>query len=104
MLERPRRCCEGTAMGAIILYFQSGLEIGNQTGRRELTAALVMAKGYESFSYSRTSERVALPVVAEEAFTGVLDSGKGQMNAVAERLKEFSRDDLLKLMAKGGVL
>ncbi|KAM0991718.1 hypothetical protein ACFX2I_010046 [Malus domestica] len=44
-------------MGAIILYFQSGLEIGNQTEWRELTAALVMAKGYKSFSYSRTSER-----------------------------------------------
>ncbi|KAM1307784.1 hypothetical protein TB2_009867 [Malus domestica] len=52
MLERPRRCCEGTAMGAIILYFQYSLEIGNQTGRRELTAALVMAKGYKSFSYA----------------------------------------------------
>ncbi|KAM2117106.1 hypothetical protein ACFX1R_010697 [Malus domestica] len=31
MLERHRRCCEGTAMGAIILYFQSGLGIRNQT-------------------------------------------------------------------------
>ncbi|KAM1110820.1 hypothetical protein ACFX13_010248 [Malus domestica] len=106
MLERPRRCCEGTAMGAIILYFQYSLEIGNQTGRRELTAALVMAKGYKSFSYAVPLKEVvpgtlvALPVAEEEAFTGVLDSGKGQMNAVAEGLKEFSRDDLLKLMAK----
>ncbi|KAM1110822.1 hypothetical protein EV1_010165 [Malus domestica] len=47
-----------------------------------------------------SGDEVALPVAEEEAFTGVLDSGKGQMNAVAEGLKEFSRDDLLKLMAK----
>ncbi|KAM2989079.1 hypothetical protein FF2_003096 [Malus domestica] len=31
-------------------------------------------------------DEVALPVAAEEAFTGVLDSGKGQMNAVAEEM------------------
>ncbi|RXH71500.1 hypothetical protein DVH24_018855 [Malus domestica] len=48
-----------------------------------------------------SGDEEALPVAVEEAFTGVLDSRKGQMNAVAEGLKEFSRDDLLKLMAKG---
>ncbi|KAM1174365.1 DNA-(apurinic or apyrimidinic site) endonuclease 2 [Malus sylvestris] len=92
--------------------------------RQELTADLVMAEGYESFfSCTRTSERgrtgysgvatfcrvnsafssdeVALPVVAEEGFTGVLDSGKGEMNAVAEGLEEFSRDELLKVDGEG---
>ncbi|KAB2612789.1 DNA-(apurinic or apyrimidinic site) lyase 2 [Pyrus ussuriensis x Pyrus communis] len=51
-----------------------------------------------------SGDEVALPVAAKEAFTGVLDRGKGQMNAVAEGLKEFSRDDLLTLMPRGGVL
>ncbi|TQD80575.1 hypothetical protein C1H46_033879 [Malus baccata] len=70
-----------------------------------------MAEGYESFSLAATPPKEVAPgtlgvlsVAAEEAFTGVLDSGKGQMNAIAKGLKEFSGDDLLKLMAKGGVL
>ncbi|KAM1453429.1 hypothetical protein EV1_003064 [Malus domestica] len=33
-----------------------------------------------------SGDEVALPVSAEEAFTGVLDSGKGQMNAIAEEM------------------
>ncbi|KAM0975267.1 hypothetical protein ACFX13_018614 [Malus domestica] len=78
--------------------------------RQELTAEL--AEGYESFS-SRTgtsgrgvatfcrakwafsSDEVALPKAAEECFTGVLDSGKGEMIAVAEGLEEFSKEELL---------
>ncbi|KAM0966960.1 hypothetical protein FF1_022690 [Malus domestica] len=112
MLERPRRSCQGIAMGAIILYFQSGLGIGTKLqpvgidrrpghgrGLRVLLLQLHLRKRLHRSTLSGDEE--ALPVAVEEAFTGVLDSGKGQMNAVAEGLKEFSRDDLLKLMAKG---
>ncbi|KAM1356723.1 hypothetical protein ACFX13_031537 [Malus domestica] len=99
-------------MGVIILYFQSGLGIGNQTttvgidrrpghgrGLRALLLQPHLRKRLHQLTLS--GDEVVLPVAAEEAFTGVLDSGKGQMNAVAEGLKEFLRDDLLKLMAKG---
>ncbi|CAN6675206.1 unnamed protein product [Malus baccata var. baccata] len=138
MLERPRRYYEGTAMGTIILYFQSelkkmkivtynvnGLKLlnlldrltGNQTttagidrhpghgrGLRALLLQPHLRKRLHRLKSMLSGDKVALLVAAEEAFTGVLDSGKGQMNAVAEWLKEFFRDDLLKLMAKGGVL
>ncbi|TQE04921.1 hypothetical protein C1H46_009392 [Malus baccata] len=115
MLERPRRCCEGTAMGVIILYFQSGLGIDPLTGNQIAMAGIDRCPGHGRGLRAlllqphlrkrlHRGDEVALLVVAEEAFTGVLDSGKGQMNAIAEWLKEFSRDDLLKLMAKGSVL
>ncbi|KAM1179078.1 hypothetical protein ACFX2I_018206 [Malus domestica] len=42
-----------------------------------------------------SSDEVALPKAAEECFTGVLDSGKGEMIAVAEGLEEFSKEELL---------
>ncbi|TQD97311.1 hypothetical protein C1H46_017069 [Malus baccata] len=93
--------------------------------RQELTAEL--AEGYESFS-SRTdtsgrgrtgysdncaatfcrakwafsSDKVALPEAVEECFTGVLDSGKGEMIAVAEGLEEFSKEELLKIYMDNG--
>ncbi|KAM1168981.1 hypothetical protein PS2_030568 [Malus domestica] len=99
-------------MGVIILYFQSGLGIGNQTtttgidrrpghgrGLRALLLQPHLRKRLHQLTLS--GDEVVLPVAAEEAFTGVLNSGKGQMNAVAKGLKEFLRDDLLKLMAKG---
>ncbi|VVA09885.1 PREDICTED: DNA-(apurinic or [Prunus dulcis] len=92
--------------------------------RQELTADLVMAEGYESFfSCTRTSEKgrtgysgvatfcrvksafssdeVALPVAAEEGFTGLLEIGKGEMAAAAEGLEEFSKDELLKVDGEG---
>ncbi|KAM6591810.1 hypothetical protein CsatA_014415 [Cannabis sativa] len=88
--------------------------------RQELTADLVMAEGYESFfSCTRTSERgrtgysgvvtfcrvnsafssteVALPLAAEEGFTGVL----GNPRLVATGLEEFEKDDLVKIDGEG---
>ncbi|CAN6560945.1 unnamed protein product [Malus baccata var. baccata] len=108
-------------MGVIILYFQSSLGINRLTRNQIATAGIDRSPGHgkglqalllqphlrkrlHRLKLTLSGDEVALPMAAEEAFTGVLDSGKGQMNAVAEGLKEFSRDDLLKLMAKGGVL
>ncbi|XP_061999374.1 DNA-(apurinic or apyrimidinic site) endonuclease 2 [Rosa rugosa] len=88
--------------------------------RQELTADLVMAEGYESFfSCTRTSERgragysgvatfcrvksafnsdeVALPVAAEEGFSGLL----GELDTVAEGLEEFSKEELLQVDGEG---
>ncbi|XP_004287812.1 PREDICTED: DNA-(apurinic or apyrimidinic site) lyase 2 isoform X1 [Fragaria vesca subsp. vesca] len=88
--------------------------------RQELTADLVMAEGYESFfSCTRTSERgragysgvatfcrvksafnsdeVALPVSAEEGFSGLL----GEVAAVAEGLEEFSNEEMLQVDGEG---
>ncbi|KAM1041639.1 hypothetical protein ACFX2I_030768 [Malus domestica] len=89
MLERPRRCCEGIAMGVIILYFQSGLGIGNQIattgfdrcpghgrGLRALLLQPHLRKRLHRLKLTLSGDEVALPVAAEEAFTGVLDSGK----------------------------
>ncbi|XP_062102577.1 DNA-(apurinic or apyrimidinic site) endonuclease 2 isoform X2 [Humulus lupulus] len=95
--------------------------------RQELTADLVMAEGYESFfSCTRTSERgrtgysgvatfcrvnsafssteVALPLAAEEGFTGVLGGsrlGRGETHVVAAGLEEFEKDELLKVDGEG---
>ncbi|KAA0025674.1 DNA-(apurinic or apyrimidinic site) lyase 2 isoform X1 [Cucumis melo var. makuwa] len=95
--------------------------------RQELRADLVIADGYETFvSCTRTSEKgrtgysgvatfcrvksafssneVALPVRAEEGFTGLLESsqdGKRTMGAVAEGLEEFSKEELLQLDSEG---
>ncbi|GAV71826.1 Exo_endo_phos domain-containing protein/zf-GRF domain-containing protein [Cephalotus follicularis] len=95
--------------------------------RQELTSDLVMADGYESFfSCTRTSDKgrsgysgvatfcrvksaflsneVALPVAAEEGFTGVLEScttGKCEMLAIADGLEEFSRDGLVNVDSEG---
>lgn len=48
-----------------------------------------------------SSDEVALPVAAEEGFTGLLEIGKGEMAAAAEGLKEFSKDELLKVDGEG---
>ncbi|KAL5557557.1 hypothetical protein UlMin_039793 [Ulmus minor] len=95
--------------------------------RQELTADLVMAEGYESFfSCTRTSERgrvgysgvatfcrvksafssveVALPVAAEEGFSGVLEKsqlGRGDVGVIAHGLEEFGRDELIKVDSEG---
>ncbi|XP_065618788.1 DNA-(apurinic or apyrimidinic site) endonuclease 2 [Quercus suber] len=92
--------------------------------RQELTADLAMAEGYESyFSCTRTvdkgrtgyagvatfcrvksafsSHEVALPIAAEEGFTGLLEnslSGKGEAH---EGLEDFAKDDLLKVDNEG---
>ncbi|GLT82644.1 hypothetical protein SLE2022_010030 [Rubroshorea leprosula] len=86
--------------------------------RQELTADLVMAEGYESFfSCTRTSDRgrtgysgvatfcrvksaissneTALPIAAEEGFTGLLAGSR------AEGLEEFSREELQKIDGEG---
>ncbi|XP_015576322.2 DNA-(apurinic or apyrimidinic site) endonuclease 2 [Ricinus communis] len=95
--------------------------------RQELTSDLVIADGYESFfSCTRTNEKgrtgysgvatfcrvksafssseVALPVGAEEGFTGLVDcsrNGKHEMPVVAQGLEEFDKDELLKIDSEG---
>ncbi|OMO57044.1 Exodeoxyribonuclease III xth [Corchorus capsularis] len=93
--------------------------------RQELTADLAIADGYESFfSCTRTSDKgrtgysgvatfcrvksafssveAALPIAAEEGFTGLLGcSRKDEEAEVAEGLEEFSREELLKVDSEG---
>ncbi|XVE87434.1 hypothetical protein DITRI_Ditri18aG0117000 [Diplodiscus trichospermus] len=93
--------------------------------RQELTADLGITDGYESFfSCTRTSEKgrtgysgvatfcrvksafssveAALPVAAEEGFTGLLGcSRKGEAASVAKGLEEFSKEELLKVDSEG---
>lgn len=98
--------------------------------RQDLTADLVVADGYECFfsctrtsdkgriSYSGvatfcrvksafTSNEVALPLAAEEGFTGILDSSKGSRSREDKRtekaggLEEFSKEELLKIDSEG---
>ncbi|RXH88139.1 hypothetical protein DVH24_042210 [Malus domestica] len=112
MLERPRRCCEGTAMGREEEDKDSGVQheraqiiefIRSATGSQTATAGIDHCPGHgrglrvillqlhlrmrlHRLKSTLSGDEVALPVAAEEAFTGVLDSGKGQMNAVAEEM------------------
>lgn len=102
--------------------------------RHDLRADLVRAEGYESFfSCTRTSDRgrsagysgvatfcrvksaflsneVALPISAEEGFTGLLATSKGyeprkeECPSIAEGLECFSRDELLKVDSEGRCL
>ncbi|WCJ32635.1 hypothetical protein M5689_014045 [Euphorbia peplus] len=95
--------------------------------RQELTADLAIADGYESFfSCTRTSEKgrtgysgvatfcrvksafsstePALPVSAEEGFTGLVNGskfGKDDMAVIAQGLEEFDKDELLKIDGEG---
>ncbi|KAI3725896.1 hypothetical protein L1987_65692 [Smallanthus sonchifolius] len=98
--------------------------------RQELRADVVSADGYESFfSCTRSVEKgrtgysgvvtfckvqsafssneVALPLDAEEGFTGVLENSRGfetrkhDFLARAEGLEEFDRDELLKIDSEG---
>ncbi|CAM8982053.1 unnamed protein product [Rhodiola kirilowii] len=81
--------------------------------RHELTADLVMANGYSGVAtFCRTksafsSTEVALPVEAEEGFTGLVQSCRGngsnigKASAVQEGLEEFSQDELLKVDSEG---
>ncbi|KAJ0098036.1 hypothetical protein Patl1_29084 [Pistacia atlantica] len=89
--------------------------------RQELKSDLVLADGYESFfSCTRTSDKgrtgysgvatfcrvksafssdeVALPVAAEEGFTGVLDTSGSK---IAEGLEEFAKDELCRVDGEG---
>lgn len=98
--------------------------------RQELRADVVSADGYESFfSCTRSLEKgrtgysgvatfckvqsafssneVALPLDAEEGFTGVLENSKGfttrkhDLLTCVEGLEEFERDELLKIDSEG---
>ncbi|XP_061354902.1 DNA-(apurinic or apyrimidinic site) endonuclease 2 isoform X3 [Gastrolobium bilobum] len=95
--------------------------------RQEVTADLVMADGYESFfSCTRTSEKgrtgysgvitfcrvksafsskeVALPLAAEEGFTGLMgcsQTSKDNFPSFMEDLEEFSKDELLSVDSEG---
>ncbi|KMT09608.1 hypothetical protein BVRB_6g130610 isoform B [Beta vulgaris subsp. vulgaris] len=113
------------SLDADIICFQ---EI--KSTRQELTADLIMAEGYESFfSCTRTSGKgrtgysgvatfcrvksafssteVALPVAAEEGFTGLLESpcgiesGSGKLFSDMDCLEEFERDELMKIDSEG---
>lgn len=51
-----------------------------------------------------SSNEVALPIAAEEGFTGLVDNsktGKHEMLTVAQVLEEFEKDDLLKIDSEG---
>ncbi|CAG7886196.1 unnamed protein product [Brassica rapa] len=96
--------------------------------RQELTSDLTIAEGYESFfSCTRTCEKgrtgysgvatfcrvksaslsceVALPVAAEEGFTGLVNSGlrggRSGSSVVAEGLEECEKDKLLRVDQEG---
>ncbi|KAL9245641.1 hypothetical protein vseg_019266 [Gypsophila vaccaria] len=98
--------------------------------KQEVTGDLIMAEGYESFfsctrtlakgrtSYSGVatfcrvksafaSNEVALPVAAEEGFTGLLENSRGvesrsgEVFADMDCLEEFRRDELLKIDSEG---
>ncbi|PIN08901.1 DNA-(apurinic or apyrimidinic site) lyase [Handroanthus impetiginosus] len=111
------------AFDADIICFQE-----TKLSRQELRADLVQAEGYETFfSCTRTSDKgrtgysgvatfchvksafssdeVALPVSAEEGFTGVLSSGfgsrKSEDSSPADGLEDFTTDELLKIDGEG---
>ncbi|KAA8547503.1 hypothetical protein F0562_003932 [Nyssa sinensis] len=113
------------SLDADIICFQE-----TKLSRQELAADLVSADGYECFfSCTRTSDKgrigysgvatfcrvksafssseVALPLAAEEGFTGVLETLQGsrarkdKMPAKVEGLEEFPKDELLKVDSEG---
>ncbi|KAI3451441.1 hypothetical protein Pfo_008106 [Paulownia fortunei] len=113
------------SLDADIICFQE-----TKLSRQEMRADLVQAEGYESFfSCTRTSDKgrtgysgvatfcrvksafssneVALPVSAEEGFTGILKisrgfgSRKSELPSIVEGLEDFSTDELLKIDGEG---
>ncbi|CAL5324273.1 unnamed protein product [Camellia sinensis] len=113
------------SLDADIICFQE-----TKLSRKDLTADLIVAEGYECFfSCTRTSDKgricysgvatfcrvksafssneVALPVAAEEGFTGVLERSKGSRSGEDERpgkaegLEEFTKEELLKVDCEG---
>ncbi|XP_060188491.1 DNA-(apurinic or apyrimidinic site) endonuclease 2 isoform X1 [Lycium barbarum] len=117
------------SLDADIICFQE-----TKLSKHDLRADLVRAEGYESFfSCTRTNDRgrsggysgvatfcrvksaflsneVALPIYAEEGFTGLLATSKGyeprkeESPSIAEGLECFSRDELLKIDSEGRCL
>lgn len=110
---------------ADIICFQE-----TKLSRQDLTANLVMADGYESFfSCTRTtgqgrvgysgvatfcrvnsafsSNEVALPLAAEEGFTGLLENSRGfgtrkdEIPATVGGLEGFAKEELLKVDSEG---
>nr|XP_017219513.1 PREDICTED: DNA-(apurinic or apyrimidinic site) lyase 2 isoform X3 [Daucus carota subsp. sativus] len=108
-----------TSLDADIICLQE-----TKLAKHDLRADMVWADGYESF-FSCTRARigysgvatfcrvkcafssceVALPVDAEEGFTGLLENsrgfGDGKDERVVEGLEEFSKDELLKVDSEG---
>ncbi|CAH9117113.1 unnamed protein product [Cuscuta epithymum] len=114
------------ALDADIICFQE-----TKLSRQDLRADLVRAEGYESFfTFTRTSDKgrsagysgvatfcrvksaissneVALPIAAEEGFTGLLQDSQGHgsrkndCSFIAKGLEGFSRDELLKVDSEG---
>ncbi|XAR73774.1 DNA-(apurinic or apyrimidinic site) lyase [Bertholletia excelsa] len=113
------------SLDADIICFQE-----TKLSRQDLTANLVIADGYECFfsctrtwdkgriSYSGvatfcrvnsafSSSEVALPIAAEEGFTGLLESSKGLRSSDDETpwkaggLEEFTKEELLKVDSEG---
>ncbi|XP_019172337.1 PREDICTED: DNA-(apurinic or apyrimidinic site) lyase 2 isoform X1 [Ipomoea nil] len=114
------------SLDADIICFQE-----TKLSRQDLRADLVRAEGYESFfSCTRTSDKgrsagysgvatfcrvksaissneVALPIGAEEGFTGLLKASQGcgsrkdNSSLIAQGLEGFSRDELLKVDSEG---
>ncbi|MED6208013.1 Aminopeptidase 2 mitochondrial, variant 2 [Stylosanthes scabra] len=125
---RPRVAQFGS-LGNLLNSFDADIICFQETKlrRQELTADLVMAHGYESFfSCSRSSQKgrtgysgvitfcrvksafssgeVALPISAEEGFTGLLGNSKAckvELPFQAEDIEEFSQDELLGVDSEG---
>lgn len=109
------------SLDADIICFQE-----TKLAKHDLRADMVWADGYESFfsctkgriGYSGvatfcrvtsafSSSEVALPLDAEEGFTGLLENSRGfgtrkdDSCSIVEGLEGFSRDDLLKVDSEG---
>ncbi|KAL8118125.1 DNA-(apurinic or apyrimidinic site) endonuclease 2 isoform X1 [Apium graveolens] len=110
-----------SSLDADIICFQE-----TKLAKHDLRADMVWADGYESFfsctrariGYSGvatfcrvksafSSGEVALPVDAEEGFTGLLENSRGfgdrkdDCCSIVEGLEEFSKDELLKVDSEG---
>ncbi|KAK6148607.1 hypothetical protein DH2020_019519 [Rehmannia glutinosa] len=102
------------SLDADVICFQE-----TKLARQEMRADLVQAEGYESFSLALallikaeqdilsafSSNEVALPVSAEEGFTGVLKIssgfGKSEYPSTIEGLEDFPTDELRKIDGEG---
>ncbi|XP_047321737.1 DNA-(apurinic or apyrimidinic site) endonuclease 2 [Impatiens glandulifera] len=109
------------SLDADIICFQE-----TKISRQDLTTDLVLAQGYECFfSCTRTSDKgrvsysgvatfcrvkssfssneVALPLAAEEGFTGVLDRSNGEEKTLRRAcgLEDFTKDELIKVDSEG---
>ncbi|CAJ1942363.1 unnamed protein product [Sphenostylis stenocarpa] len=124
-----QRIAQFGSLGNLLNSFDADILCFQETKlrRQELTADLIMADGYESFfSCTRTSQKgrtgysgvitfcrvksafssneVALPLAAEEGFTGLLENSQTRMDELpfwTEDLEEFSKDELISLDSEG---